>query len=127
MPNQTIVFYFTLSSSILALPFVLPNWSWPSSQTWLPLLGVGVLAYIGQLKLTSAFIKAPASLVSNFGYLNVVFAALWGLIFWREKLGWQELFGASIIIFIRYYFKKILSSEILNQTFIKKYTFLIIF
>lgn len=96
--NKSIVFYFTLTSSLFALPFLLPNWTWPPRHTWIPLLGVGLLAYIGQIKLTSAFIKAPASLVSNFGYLNVVFAAFWGLIFWQEPLRLNYFIGAALII-----------------------------
>jgi drug/metabolite transporter (DMT)-like permease len=96
--NQSIVFYFTGFSTFAALLVLLPDWSWPPFQTWLPLLGVGLLAYIGQIKLTSAFLKAPAPLVSHFGYFNIVFAALWGWLFWQEAITGHFLLGTGIIV-----------------------------
>ncbi len=96
--HQSIVLFFSSFSTLAAIPFAFVYDFSLNLYVLAPLLGVGFLAYIGQVKLTSAFTKAPASLVSNFGYLNVIFAALWGFLFWNESLSWRLITGASLII-----------------------------
>lgn len=98
IPHQTIVFYFTGLSTVLSLALIRTNWSHPPLFVWPIILAVGLLAYLGQLKLTSAFIKAPASLVSNFGYLNVIFSTIWGIILWQEMPTPRFALGATIIV-----------------------------
>src|SRR5262245_59578871 len=72
-PAPRIVFYFSVvSTAIAAVPLA---WSWsPMSGAMLGLLvGVGVLATLGQLCLTRAYALAPAARVGAFTYVSVVF------------------------------------------------------
>lgn len=94
-----IVFYFALVGTLLsAIPLL---WHW-QAMTWaaaLPLFSIGILASIGQLFLTKAYMGAPAARVGALTYLTVVIAALYGWLFWSEAPDIFSLVGA-VLVFI---------------------------
>jgi len=96
-PPLRIVFYFAVvATGVSALP--LP-WAW-RNVAWIdlvPLVGIGVLASIGQLFLTKAYTLAPAARVGALTYATVVFAAVLGWLFWDETLDTFSLGGALLV------------------------------
>ena len=94
----TIIFYFTTISTIGSLPFLALDFHWPNSSEWLALLGVSAGAFFGQVWMTRYIQTAPVSFVLPFSYLTPVFAALLGVILWKEYLGFETLLGGGIII-----------------------------
>lgn len=85
-PTGRIVFYFALiAGAISALP-LLWDWQTPTPGALLWLLGIGILATLGQLALTRGLSLAPASRMGAFGYFSVVFGAGYGWLFWDEPL-----------------------------------------
>ena len=95
----TIIFYFT-TVSLLGSAFFLPaGMRWPAPVEWLALLGVAVGSFYGQLGMTLAYRKAPASLVSPFSYLTPAFAFLFGFIFWNENITMHTIVG-TVLIFV---------------------------
>ena len=94
----TIIFYFTTISTIGSLPFLRLNFHWPNLFEWIPLLGVTVSAFFGQVWLTKSIQSAPVSFVLPFSYLTPVFAAILGALFWKEYLGIWALIGGLMII-----------------------------
>jgi drug/metabolite transporter (DMT)-like permease len=97
-PAPRIVFYFSaLSTLISAVPLA---WSWsPVPGRMLAILvGIGVLATLGQLCLTRAYALAPAARIGAFTYVAVAFGGLigWGL--WQERPDAASLLGMGLVI-----------------------------
>ncbi|MBN2795453.1 MAG: DMT family transporter [Clostridia bacterium] len=96
---MTIVFYFCLSSTVITLPMMIPIFKVPDFMALLQLSLIGLFAVIAQLFMTNAYRHAPASQLSIYTYLNIVFSAIWGVLFWSESLSRSFLIGAGLIIF----------------------------
>ncbi len=96
--TAAIVFWFTITSSIMAL-FTLP-WGWviPSWQMALMLVMAGLLGGIGQILLTSSYRYADASLVAPFDYTSMLLALLIGYFIFDEVPTGTMLIGAGIVI-----------------------------
>lgn len=96
--TAAIVFWFTITSSIMAL-FTLP-WGWvmPSWQMALMLVMAGLLGGIGQILLTSSYRYADASLVAPFDYTSMLLALLIGYFIFDEVPTGTMLIGACIVI-----------------------------
>ena len=93
----TIIFYFTFISTLGSSFFVLKGIEWPKPIEWLGLVGVAIGSFYGQLWMTIAFRRAPASLVSPFSYLTPTFSFLMGALFWGEPITIYTLIGAMLI------------------------------
>jgi drug/metabolite transporter (DMT)-like permease len=93
-----IVFYFSLISVFAALPTALPGALWPTPVEWLVLLGVGVTTQIGQIAVTHGLRLERAGRATATAYLQIVFAALWGIVFFAELPDWGTFLGAALII-----------------------------
>jgi len=96
--TAVIVFWFTITSSVLAL-FTLP-WGWvvPSWQVAVMLIMAGLLGGIGQILLTSSYRFADASLVAPFDYTSMILALLIGYFIFDEVPTGTMLIGAGIVI-----------------------------
>jgi len=105
--SYTIVFYFSLVSSIVCLPMSLLNPVVPDLTQLLLLLAAGIMAAMGQFLLTGAYRYAPAAEVSIYNYSNIIFASLLGIFFFAEFpdifsiLGYLMIFGAGYLVFIK--------------------------
>ena len=93
-----IVFYFALVSVVGSSPVVLTDLVLPYLWEWPLLLGIGIATYYGQLNLTRGMRLEPAGRVAAVGYLQIVFAALWGVIFFGEIPGMLSIAGGLLII-----------------------------
>lgn len=101
--TSKIVFYFAcLATLISALPLF---WHWRAidPEHWLALIGMGALATAGQLGMTKAFSLAPAASVGVFTYSSVIFAAIFGYVFWNEPVFWHMAAGTLIIMVAGYF------------------------
>ena len=96
--TAAIVFWFTITSSVMAL-FTLP-WGWvvPSWQVAAMLIMAGLLGGIGQILLTSSYRYADASLVAPFDYTSMILALLIGYFIFDEVPTGTMLIGAGIVI-----------------------------
>lgn len=93
-----IVFYFSLVSVFAAVPTAIPGALWPTPMEWLVLVGVGVATQLGQIALTHGLRLERASRATATGYLQIVFAALWGILFFAELPDWGTFLGAALIV-----------------------------
>ncbi len=96
--TAAIVFWFTVTSSLLALCTIPWGWSIPSAQAALMLIMAGLLGGIGQILLTSSYRYADASLVAPFDYTSMILALLIGFFVFDELPTGTMLLGASIVI-----------------------------
>lgn len=95
---MVIVFYFALISVVASLPFALAGFVAPTGAEWVVLLGVGVTAQLGQVAITRGLHLERAGRATGVGYLQIVFAALWGMIFFAEMPGLGTALGAALIV-----------------------------
>lgn len=96
-PTIRIVFYFSLVVMLIAaIPL---SWAWqaPTQREWGLLFLMGLFGTLGQLLLTRGYGVAAASQVAPFTYFSVVFAALYGYLFWEETLKPGFIIGALLI------------------------------
>ncbi len=94
----TIIFYFSSVSAIIMFPFVLANFQMPTTAQWFYLLGIGLFATSGQIGLTYAYRFGKASEIVIYSYTSILFAAVFGFIFWREIPDWLSITGGIIIV-----------------------------
>jgi drug/metabolite transporter (DMT)-like permease len=98
-PSIRIVFYFTTIGTIIsAIPMI---WAWvtPNYETWILMFLLGVFGTIAQLCMTKGFKLAPTSQLAVFTYASIIFATIYGWIFWQEWIDYRFFMG-TILIFI---------------------------
>jgi drug/metabolite transporter (DMT)-like permease len=93
-----IVFYFPLVTVPATLPTLLTGSVWPRGLEWALLLGVGVMAQIGQVALTRGMALEPAARATALSYLQVAFAAALGVLVFGEVPDAWVLAGALSIL-----------------------------
>lgn len=94
---NVIVFYFTLTASILSFPFAMMDFVWPNLPQFFQLVAMGSLAAGAQFSMTQGYRHAKAGVVSAMGLMNAIFSALWGWMIFSEKLSLIQWIGASIL------------------------------
>lgn len=101
-PAVRIVFYFSLLTAILSAIPVPFYWQPLNNTVWFAFVAMGVLAAIGQLAMTRAYAIAPASDIGMWTYSSVIFAGLFGYLFWQEPVTLAWLSGVLVILYAGY-------------------------
>lgn len=96
-PMLRTVFYFSVLGALVSLLPMLMVWKFPTYDEWWLLLAIGLFGSLGQLLLTRGYAVASTSTVGPFSYFSVVFASIYGYLFWAETLDWMFLAGAGLI------------------------------
>ena len=94
----TIVFWFSLSSTLVSGAMAPFHWVPPSPLDFALLAAVGLLGGAGQLLATQAVRLAPVSVVAPFDYLHLVFASAYGWVLWRDWPTASTLAGSAVIM-----------------------------
>lgn len=94
----TVIFYFTALSTVGSLFYLPLGFKWPGVTEWLSLLLVAVGSFYGQIWMTIAYRRAPASLVAPFAYVTPLLAFFYGVAFWKEMPAAASMLGAALII-----------------------------
>lgn len=101
-PEGRTVFYFSLGTAATGLVGVLftgfTPWAAVSWQAAAWLIPIGVLASLGQWCMTRAFSRGATLLVANLQYAGIVFAALYSLWLFDDKMDRGEWLGMGVII-----------------------------
>lgn len=96
---ETIVFYFTLITSICTLPFIIKgDWIIPTGQDILLIIALGVFATLGQVLMTYGYRVADASEVSIYLYSDTIFSAIIGYFIFSEIPDLNSFIGGVLII-----------------------------
>lgn len=96
--NGVIIFYFSLISCVLSLPFMIKDFMMPDGFGWLMLVAIGVFAALGQMFLTFAYKNAPAGEVSIYNFSGIICSGILGYLVLGEVLDFMSLLGMVIII-----------------------------
>ncbi len=94
----TVVFYFPLISVPASIPIALPSAVLPTWTELAVLLGVGVVTFIAQVTMTRGLHLEKAGRATAVSYLQVVFAFIWGMLFFDEYPTVYSIVGAVLII-----------------------------
>ena len=96
--TPVVVICFSLFSCLLTLPFMIKDYVHMSPKQLVMLIAAGLSAAVGQFSITTAYKHAPAKKLSVFDYLQVIFAACWGILFLNEVPTLMSIAGYVIII-----------------------------
>lgn len=93
-----VVFYFSMFSCVVTLPWLILDFTPMSPLQWLYLILAGLSASGGQFFITSAYSKAPAKEISVYDYSQIIFTTLLSLIVFGELPDGLSFLGYGIII-----------------------------
>lgn len=96
--GPVIVAFFSVFTCLMVFPFMLMDFQPLSTRQLLCLLGAGSAAAVGQFTVTAAYKFAPAKEISVFDYSQLLFASIWGLLFFGEIPDGWSVIGYVIII-----------------------------
>ncbi|MFL0724812.1 MAG: DMT family transporter [Prochlorococcus sp.] len=93
-----IVFYFPLISVPITLPFLWNQGVMPMGMEWIWILGVGLFTQLGQIWITEGLTLLPAARASSIGYIQVLFATIWGVLLFAEPVNSRVALGALFVL-----------------------------
>ena len=96
--TPAIVFYFSLTATILSLATLPFGWVVPTPKEAALLVSAGLLGGVGQIFLTSSYREADASLVAPFDYASMIFALGIGYFVFAEVPTKTMLIGAAVVV-----------------------------
>jgi drug/metabolite transporter (DMT)-like permease len=96
--TSAIVFYFSLTATVLSLATIPFGWVIPAPREAVLLVLCGLLGGLGQIFLTSSYREADASVVAPFDYASMLFALAIGYWVFNEVPTPTMIIGASIVV-----------------------------
>ena len=93
----TSLFYTGLVGTVL-LSLVVPyQWQTPDGPALLLILAIAGFGTLGQMCLIRAFSSGEAAMLAPYAYLGLIFAAVWGMLFFAEMPDLWTVCGALVI------------------------------
>ena len=93
-----IVFWFSVTASVLSLGSLPFGWVMPSSTVFAYLVGAGLVGGLGQIFGTNAYRFGDAGIVAPFDYASILFAVAIGYFAFGEIPTWSMILGSAIVI-----------------------------
>jgi len=97
--TSAIVFYFSLTATLLSLITLPFGWVLPTPTEAALLIVAGLLGGVGQVLLTSSYRHADASVIAPFEYVSILFALGIGYWVFSEVPTLSMLGGAVLVVF----------------------------
>ncbi len=94
----TIVFYFSLTASVLSLVTLPFGWVVPLPLEAVLLVSAGVLGGVGQILLTESYRHAETGVIAPFEYVSMLLALILGYVIFDELPTRSMLIGAALIV-----------------------------
>ncbi|MFW5836414.1 MAG: DMT family transporter [Desulfovibrionaceae bacterium] len=92
------IFYLNAFTVAAVGGFAAACWTWGSWGLWANLLAIGLLTHLGQYCMTRGLSMESAGRGSAVGYFQIVFAIIWGMLFFSEYPDLLALAGAAVIM-----------------------------
>ncbi len=96
--SSVIVVWQALTVTLFSAPLAIVVWQPPTLQQWLTLAACGLLGAVGHYAMTRAFMLANISAMQPVRFVDLVWAALFGLLLFGEWPTLSALAGGSIIV-----------------------------
>ena len=93
-----IVLWFGVVGSLGAIPGTAVNFVMPAGWLWAGVVAVGLTTHAAQVLLTRGLSLLPAGRAMTIGYVQIVFATLWGVLFFGERPDVWLFVGAALIV-----------------------------
>ena len=93
-----IVFWFAWINLAAAVPAAAPVLEWPDLAGWGLLLAVGLSTQTAQVAMTEGLKRERAGKAMAVGYLQIVFAALWGMLFFGDVPDLWLAAGTGLVV-----------------------------
>lgn len=101
--HLSILIWFTVvSCSVMAVPSAV-NWVPPSVENILCAVSIALFATMGQYCVIKAYQVGKMTVVSPLEYLQLLFSAVVGFVFFDETVTWRFMIGALIIVSAGFY------------------------
>ena len=106
LKGPVIVFYFSLFSCLIVLPWIIAGFVPMSGKQLCILLLAGLFAAGGQFCITAAYTYAPARKISIYDYSQILFATILGFLLFGEIpdvysfIGYGLIIAASLFMFL---------------------------
>lgn len=97
-----IVFFFSIFSCALTLPYIIANYKPMSFKQVIILFLTGLAAAGGQFSITTAYYYAPAREISVYDYFQIIFAAIIGFLVFGQIPDKYSWLGYSIIFLMAF-------------------------
>ncbi len=97
-PTAPIVFYFSITASLLSLLTLYFGWVIPTPREAVLLVLAGILGGSGQILLTTSYRFAETSVIAPFEYTSMLLALMIGYWVFKEVPTITTLIGASLVI-----------------------------
>jgi len=96
--TETIVLYFSLSASVLALVTVPFGWVWPTPEQTILLVLAGFAGGVAQIFLTASYRHADMSVIAPFEYTSLLLGLIVGYFAFGDVPTPAMIIGAAIVI-----------------------------
>jgi drug/metabolite transporter (DMT)-like permease len=94
----TLAHSVTVGLIVTSVVVLLPNqWRAPDLHGWMLMVTVGAVGGIAHYILIRALTLAPAALLAPFAYLQLVWAAIVGFVWFGDIPGWSTTVGAAVL------------------------------
>lgn len=97
--TAAIVFYFSMTTTVLSLLTLPFGWVVPDGSVIAMLICAGLVGGVAQIFITSAYRFADTALIAPFDYASILFAMTIGYVFFGDVPTAQMLVGSGIVIF----------------------------
>lgn len=96
-PTIRLVLYFNIAITITCT--AIAPWSWVTVMpgTFGIYVGLAAVALAGHFLVTAAYCRAPVSAIAPFEYATILWAMLFGVLFWGDVMSTHILTGALLI------------------------------
>ncbi len=96
--TSAIVFYFSLTATVLSLLTLPLGWVMPTGRELAFLISAGLVGGVAQIFLTSGYKYAEASVLAPFDYVSMLYALLIGWFIFSEAPTAMMLAGSALVI-----------------------------
>lgn len=96
--TPAIVFYFSLTATVLSLVTLPFGWVWPTVNHAILLVIAGLAGGVGQVLLTNSYRHADASVIAPFEYSSMLLALLIGYFLFDEVPTLTVIAGAAVVV-----------------------------
>jgi drug/metabolite transporter (DMT)-like permease len=96
--TNTIVLWFSITSSMLALLTIPLGWELPPARTVAYLVTAGFFGGLGQVLLTSCYRYADVSTIAPFEYTSFLISLMIGWLVFADAPTWQMLVGGVVVV-----------------------------
>jgi drug/metabolite transporter (DMT)-like permease len=96
--SSVIILYFPLISLPSTIILGWKDFIMPVGSDWLILFSIGIFTQIGQIGLTRGIALEPAGKAAAISYVQIVFAAILGIIVFGETLSLSTIIGSALIV-----------------------------